>query len=65
MNKTNNTYIVVGSGASGVSCASALIKKRNVKVLMIDSGYELEKKIESKVNNLYNLDYKQWPKKNI
>ena len=63
MNKTNNTYIVVGSGASGVSCASALIKKRNVKVLMIDSGYELEKKIESKVNNLYNLDYKQWPKK--
>ena len=49
MNKTNNTYIVVGSGASSVSCASALIKKRNVKVLMIDSGYELEKKIESKI----------------
>ena len=49
MNKTNNTYIVVGSGTSGVSCASALIKKRNVKVLMIDSGYELEKKIESKI----------------
>ena len=63
MNKTNNTYIVVGSCASGVSYSSTLIKKRNVKVLMIDSGYELEKKIESKVNNLYNLDYKRWPKK--
>ena len=49
MNKTNNTYIVVGSGALGVLYASTLIKKRNVKVLMIDSGYELEKKIESKI----------------
>ena len=63
MNKNKNQYIVVGSGISGVSCATALIKKKNVKVLMIDVGYELEKKIKAKVNKLYNLDYKKWPKK--
>ena len=63
MNKNKKQYIVVGSGISGVSCATALMKKKNVNVLMIDSGYELEQKLKKKVNYLYNLDYKKWPKK--
>ena len=45
MNKNKKQYIVVGSGISGVSCATALMKKKNVNVLMIDSGYELEQKL--------------------
>ena len=28
MNKNNNQYIVIGSGPSGVSCATALLKKK-------------------------------------
>ena len=45
MSKKNNQYIVIGSGPSGVSCATALLKK-NVKVLMIDTAYDLEKDIK-------------------
>ena len=44
----NNQYIVIGSGPSGVSCATALLKKKNVKVLMLDTGYEQEKDLELK-----------------
>ena len=42
----NNQYIVIGSGPSGVSCATALLKKKNIKVLMLDTGYDLEKYLE-------------------
>ena len=61
MNIKNNQYIIIGSGPSGVSCATALLKK-NIKVLMIDSGNELEKNIKKEINKLYNLEYKDWPK---
>jgi len=61
----NNQYIVIGSGPSGVSCATALLKKKNVKVLMLDTGYELEKDLELEAKKLYKIDYKKWPKKNI
>jgi len=54
MKKNKKTYIVIGSGPSGVSCATALIKKK-VKVIMIDTGYKLEKDIKSNVTKLYNL----------
>ena len=63
MNKNNNQYIVIGSGPSGVSCATALLKKKNVKVLMLDTGYKLEKNLKSEAKKLYKLDYKEWPKK--
>ena len=59
----NNQYIVIGSGPSGVSCATALLKKKNVKVLMLDTGYELEKDLELEAKKLYKIDYKKWPKK--
>ena len=61
MNKKNNQYIVIGSGPSGVSCATALLKK-NVKVLMIDTAYDLEKDIKLKNDKLFNLDFEKWPK---
>ena len=54
MKKNRITYIVIGSGPSGVSCATALIKKK-AKIIMIDTGYKLEKNIKSKVKKLYNL----------
>ena len=54
MKKNKKTYIVIGSGPSGVSCATALIKK-NVNVLMIDSGYKIEKTKKSNIDKLYNL----------
>ena len=49
----NNQYIVIGSGPSGVSCATALLKKKNIKVLMLDTGYELEKDLELEAKELY------------
>ena len=35
MNKNNNQYIVIGSGPSGVSCATALLKKKKCKSLNV------------------------------
>ena len=61
MNIKNNQYIIIGSGPSGVSCATALLKK-NIKVLMIDSGNELEKNVKNEISKLFNLEYEDWPK---
>ena len=58
----NNQYIVIGSGPSGVSCATALLKKKNIKVLMLDTGYELEKDLELEAKKLYKIDHSKWPK---
>jgi len=41
MNKNNNQYIVIGSGPSGVSCATALLKKKNVKAGIVNAGKPL------------------------
>ena len=51
--------IVVGSGPSGIICASQLLKK-NIKVLMIDYGLTIEEKYLNLINELKNLDKKQW-----
>ena len=61
MNIKNNQYIIIGSGPSGVSCATALLKK-NIKVLMVDSGNELEKNVKNEISKLFNLEYEDWPK---
>jgi len=64
MKKNKITYIVIGSGPSGVSCATALIKKK-AKIIMIDTGYKLEKNIKSKVKKLYNLKPSDLLKKKV
>jgi len=51
--------IVVGSGPSGTMCSSQLLKK-NIKVLMIDYGLTIEEKYLNLINELKNLDKKQW-----
>lgn len=55
---------VIGSGPSGVSCASALVKK-GLMVTMLDAGVDLEQDHRAAVNRLRNLPYESWDSQTI
>ena len=51
--------IVIGSGPSGIACAHALLEKKR-KVLLLDFGNELEKKLQVIVDRLNKIPNNQW-----
>ncbi len=56
--------IVIGSGPSGIACAHALLEKKR-KVLLLDFGTELEKKLQVIVNKLVRTPYNHWEASDI
>lgn len=54
-------YVVVGSGPSGIMCATALIE-RGQRVLMLDVGNRLEPSISTRLNHLINIAPEMWPR---
>lgn len=64
LNSVSPQYIVIGSGPSGVSCASALLS-RDLEVTMVDAGYRLDESLATIVNELRETPPVFWPKSHI